>query len=83
MNDAKPIYDPATHYQIVVRGQVDVDWLQSFCGSVETLSEEAGEREGITVLRLNTDQAGGVGLVRMLHGLGITILQFEVIPKER
>jgi hypothetical protein len=30
----------------------------------------------ITVLNVHTDQSGIVGLVRRLHGLGMTIQQF-------
>ncbi len=79
MNDAKPIFDPTTHYRIEVRGRVDVEWLQSFHGSAEIAVDEARQLEGITVLDVNTDQSGIVGLVRRLHGLGMTIQQFRII----
>jgi hypothetical protein len=79
MNEAKPIFDPATHYRIEIRGQVDVEWLQSFGGVAEITVDEAGQPAGITVVDVNTDQAGIVGLVRRLHGLGITIQQLQVI----
>ncbi len=78
MNNAKPIFDPATHYRIEVRGRVDVDWLKS-ASPVEILVDEARQTEGITVLDVNTDQSGIVGLVRRLHGLGMTIQQFEIV----
>ena len=35
--------------------------------------------EDITVLNVHTDQSGIVGLVRRLHGLGMPILQLQVI----
>jgi hypothetical protein len=38
--------------------------------------------EDITVLNLHTDQAGIVGLVRRLHGLGTTILQLKIVSDE-
>ena len=79
MNDAKPIFDPATHYRIEVRGRVDVEWLQSFHSSAEIIDDETKQLEDITVLDVRTDQAGIVGLVRRLHGLGITIQQLQVI----
>ncbi len=79
MNDAKPIFDPTTHYQIEVRGRVDVEWLQSFHSSAEIIVDEARQLDDVTVLDVKTDQAGIVGLVRRLHGLGITIQQFQVI----
>jgi len=82
MNNVQPIFDPATHYRIEVRGRVDVDWLQRFDGSAEIIVDEARQMEDITVLNVNTDQSGIVGLVRRLHGLGITILQFRVLSDE-
>jgi len=81
MNNAKPLFDPATHYQIQVRGQVDVDWLQSFDGSAEAIVDVAGQVDDATVLHVITDQAGIVGLLRNLHGLGMTILQLQIIPE--
>jgi hypothetical protein len=79
MKNAKPIFDPATHYRIEVRGRVDAEWLQRFDSSSEILIEETGQMDEITVLNVHTDQAGIVGLVRSLHGLGMTILQFQII----
>ena len=79
MKNAQPIFDPATHYRIEVWGRVDVEWLQNFDGSAEIIVDETRQIEDITVLNVNTDQSGIVGLVRRLHGLGITILQFQII----
>ncbi len=79
MHNAKPLFDPATHYRITVRGRVDVEWLQSFDGSAEIIVDESGQMENITVLKMHTDQSGIVGLVRRLHGLGITILQLQIV----
>lgn len=79
MNNAGPIFDPATHYRIEVRGRVDVEWLQSFDSSAEISVDETGQKEEITVLNVHTDQSGIVGLVRRLHGLGMTILQLQII----
>jgi hypothetical protein len=56
-----------------------VDWLQSFDGSAEISVDQTGQLEDVTVLVVQTDQAGIVGVVRRLHGLGITILQFEIV----
>jgi len=79
MNDAKPIFDPATHYRIEIRGQVDMEWLQGWAGSAEMIVDEAGQSNELTVLDVNTDQAGIVGLVRKLHGLGMTIQKFQIM----
>jgi hypothetical protein len=78
-NKEQPIFDPATHYRVDVQGPVDVEWLQSFDGSAEISVDETGQMEDITVLNVHTDQAGIVGLVRRLHGLGMTILQIQIV----
>jgi hypothetical protein len=82
MIDPQPIFDSTTHYRIEVRGLVDVEWLQSFDSSVEILLEEAREMEEITVLSVHTDQSGIVGLVRRLHGLGMTIQHLEIVTRK-
>jgi hypothetical protein len=79
MNKPQPIFDPATHYRIELRGRVDVDWLQSFDSSAEIIVDEVRQMEDITVLNVNTDQSGIVGLLRRLHGLGMTILLLQIV----
>ena len=79
LKNAQPIFNPATHYRIEVQGRVDVEWLQSFESSAEIIVAETRQMEQITVLHMHTDQAGIVGLVRRLHGLGMTILQLQII----
>jgi hypothetical protein len=79
MNEARPIFDRATHYQIEVRGPIDVEWLQGFDDGAEIVAGEHGQLDEVTVLDVRTDQAGIVGLVRRLHGLGMTIQQFQII----
>ena len=81
MNIKKPIFDPAIHYRIEVQGRVDVDWLQSFDSSAEINADETRQVEDITVLHVHTDQSGIVGLVRRLHGLGMMILQLQIISE--
>ena len=79
MNNAGPIFDPATHYRIEVRGRVDRAWLQSFDSSAEILFDDAGQMEAATVLHMYTDQSGILGLLRRLHGLGMTIQQLSIV----
>jgi hypothetical protein len=76
------MFDSATHYRIEVRGRVDVEWLQSFVYSAEIIVDETRQLETTTVLHVHTDQAGIVGLVRRLHGLGMTILQVLIVSNE-
>ena len=82
MKNAQPLFDSATHYRIEVQGRVDVEWLQSFDSSAEIIVDEAGQMEDLTVLDVHTDQAGIVGLLRSLHGLGMTILKFQIIARK-
>jgi len=82
MNKAQPIFDSATHYRIELQGALDVDWLQSFDCSAEITVAETRQKEDITALKVHTDQAGMVGLVRRLHGLGMTILQLQIVLSE-
>ncbi len=82
MNNVKPLFDPATHYRIEVRGCIDLDWLHSLDSSWEFSVDETRQVENITVLEVHADQAGMVGLLRRLHGLGMTILQLQIIPKD-
>ena len=82
MNDAQPLFDSTTHYRIEVRGLVDVEWLQSFDSSVEILLDEDREMEETTVLSVHTDQSGIIGLMRRLHGLGMTIQQLEIVTRK-
>src|SRR5512142_3100633 len=82
MNNAKPIFDLATHYRIEVQGRVNVEWLQSFDSSMEIDVYKTQHMEDITVLNLHTDQSGMVGLVRRLHRLGMAILQLQIVSNE-
>ncbi len=82
MTNVIPLFDPATHYRIELQGRVDLDWLRSFNNSWEFSVGETGQAENITVLDVHADQSRIVGLVRRLHGLGITILQLQIIPDE-
>jgi hypothetical protein len=72
--------DPPTRYRIEVRGRVSLDWLQDFAEDAQLLSAEAGPGKEVTVVTVRADQAAVVGLVRRLHGLGMTILQVQAVP---
>ena len=77
--EAQPLFDPMTHYRIEVRGRVDTEWLQSFDNSIEVLVEDPGQMQDVTVLHVHTDQSGMIGLLRRLHGLGMTIQQLHIV----
>ena len=80
--DAQPLFNPATHYQIEVRGRVDEEWLRSFDSTAEISVDEGRQMEDTTILNVYADQAGIVGLVRRLHSLGMTILQLQTVTNE-
>ena len=82
MRTAQPLFDPTTHYQIELRGRVDLDWLQSFDENAQLIIDETNKMGNATLLDVHTDQSGIVGLVRGLHGLGMTILQLQIVPNE-
>lgn len=79
MNSDGPIFNPETCYRIEVRGYVDVEWLQSFDDAAKVSKAETSQVEDITVLEVCADQSGIVGLVRRLHGLGLTILGVQIV----
>jgi hypothetical protein len=74
----QPTLDPAPHYRIELRGQVDAQWLQSFDTSTEIIHDETAQSKEFTVLSVYIDQAGVVGLIRRLHGIGLTILKLQL-----
>lgn len=69
--------DQAADYEIRVDGYVDrsvVDWF----GPMQIEDEGNGADGSTTALtHIVTDQAGIVGLIRHLHGLGIVLLSIE------
>lgn len=83
MNNEQPIVNPATHYQIELRGRMDTQWLQSFDNLTEIINDETEQLEDITILHVYTDQSGMIGLLRRLHGLGMTIQQIQILPERR
>ncbi len=83
MKNAQPLFDMTTHYRIELQGRVDGEWLQSFDNSTQIILDETRHLENITVLNVHTDQSGIVGLVRRLHGLGMVILQIQIVADGR
>lgn len=66
-------------YEIKIHGQLDDSWLRWFGEAnvhVETLSDHGLVT---TVSDVVMDQAGLVGLIRRLHGLGIVLLSVQQV----
>ena len=73
--------DQKANYVTKIQGCIDenlVDWY----GPVNIAATAAGREEVVTTLSgIITDQAGLVGLIRHLHGLGLALLSVErVVP---
>ena len=58
-------------YQIRIRGQVEAEDLNA--GSPMQLTVEHAD-QNVTLVSVYTDQAGVIGLMRHLHGLGFQLL---------
>lgn len=82
MENEGTTYESGTYYRIELQGQVDVDWLRSLNALAEGSVDELLQMEKSTVLYIRADQSAIVGLVRDVHGLGMTILQFQMIIKK-
>jgi hypothetical protein len=73
--------DSENVYEIVVRGEIDVSWLTGF-GEVELQTKIiAGGGHQSTLSKIMTDQAGLVGLIRRLHGLGVVLVSVRQAPE--
>ena len=68
-------------YEITVKGEIDESWLTGF-GEGDVRTEQlAGGGQHVTRSTLVTDQAGLVGLIRRLHGLGVVLISVREAPK--
>ena len=64
-------------YEIKVCGQPDESWLNWF-GETEAYAETSDDDFQITIFsNVVMDQAGLVGLIRRLHGLGIVLISIR------
>ena len=69
--------DERTCYTITVEGTVDPG-LADWCGPLTITTTEAPSGITITTISgITADQAGLVGIIRHLHGLGIVLLTVE------
>ena len=67
-------------YEITVKGEINLSWLRGF-GEVDVQTEHlAGGGHQCTLSKIVTDQAGLVGLIRRLHGLGVVLVSVRQAP---
>ncbi len=69
--------DQQAQYQIVIEGSIDHS-LADWCGPLTLAGGTSADGSSVTILsRIRADQAGLVGVIRYLHGLGIVLLSVE------
>ncbi len=67
-------------YEITVKGEINVSWLTDY-GEVDVQADHrAGGGQQCARSRIVTDQAGLVGLIRRLHGLGVVFVSVRQAP---
>jgi hypothetical protein len=65
-------------YEIKVYGQLDDSWL-SRCSEAKVHTEVLADTSRVTTLSdVVMDQAGLVGLIRRLHGVGVVLISFQL-----
>lgn len=66
-------------YEIQIHGQADDSWLGWF-GQADVRSETLADDTQVTTFsNVVMDQAGLVGLIRRLHGMGIVLISIRQI----
>jgi hypothetical protein len=66
-------------YEIRVLGSIETAWLEGV-GATDKRTEVNGcDESSPTVFKIVADQAGLVGLVRRMHGLGIVLLSIRLV----
>ncbi len=71
-------------YEIHLRGHVDeeeINALSPLQVALEPAASDSGDQPA-TLFAVRTDQAGMVGLVRHLHGLGLVILSIRRVERQ-
>jgi hypothetical protein len=69
-------------YEIKIYGQPDDSWLDWF-GKAEVHVEVWNDNSQVTIFtNVSMDQAGLVGLIRRLHGIGIVLLSIRQVEPE-
>jgi hypothetical protein len=67
------------NYEIKVCGQLDDSWL-GWIGEAKAHTETLEDNSQVTMLsNVVMDQAGLVGLIRRLHGLGIVLISIRQV----
>jgi hypothetical protein len=76
-----PSLNSQNNYEIRIYGQADDSWLGWF-GKAEVRSEFIDDTQVTTFSNISMDQAGLVGLIRRLHGLGIVLISIQQVKRK-
>lgn len=66
-------------YEITISGQPDASWLGWFGGAKAQVELLVDNSSATTFSNVIMDQAGLVGLIRRLHGIGIVLLSIRQV----
>ena len=66
-------------YEITVKGEINLSWFTGF-GEVDVQTEHLAGGHQCTRSKIVMDQAGLVGLIRRLHGLGVVLISVRQAP---
>ena len=79
MSDEKNAYSPdhPTHYQIVVKGQLDSSWTEWFDGFMITVTKDESGRTLSTLTGVIADQGALYGIIARLRDLGLELLEIR------
>ena len=66
-------------YEIRIHGQPDDSWREWFGGAQVKVESLGDDSQATTFSNVVMDQAGLVGLIRRLHGLGIVLLSVRLV----
>ena len=69
-------------YEIKIYGQLDRSWLAWSGDAKSPIDILVDDNETTTLSNIVMDQAGLVGLIRRLHGLGIVLISIQQVELE-
>ncbi len=59
-----------------------MEWLQDFDSSTEIINDDLAQVKDMTIIHVHADQSGVVGMIRRIHGMGLTILKVELLARK-
>jgi hypothetical protein len=66
-------------YEIQMYGQPDASWVEWFGGAIARVELSPDNSPVTTFSNVIMDQAGLVGLIRRLHGIGVVLISIRQV----